>query len=42
MPVKTDANNKVQSDEMRRVSRELNDKNIERKINLLVVRNMPI
>jgi putative pyridoxal-dependent aspartate 1-decarboxylase len=29
VPVKTDANNKVQSDEMRRVSRELNDKNIK-------------
>lgn len=29
IPVKTDANNKVQSDEMRRVSRELNDKNIK-------------
>lgn len=29
IPVKTDGNNKVQSDEMRRVSRELNDKNIK-------------
>lgn len=29
VPVKTDANNKVQSDEMRLVSRELNDKNIK-------------
>ena len=29
VPVKTDANNKVQIDEMRRVSRELNDKNIK-------------
>lgn len=29
VPVKTDANNKVQSDEMRRVSRELNDINIK-------------
>lgn len=29
VPVKTDANNKVQSDEMRRASRELNDKNIK-------------
>ncbi|WP_288740314.1 pyridoxal-dependent aspartate 1-decarboxylase PanP [uncultured Rheinheimera sp.] len=29
VPVKTDANNKVQSAEMRRISRELNDKNIK-------------
>ena len=29
IPVKTDANNKVQSAEMRRISRELNDKNIK-------------
>lgn len=29
VPVKTDANNKVQIEEMRRVSRELNDKNIK-------------